>query len=93
MINLSKAKIVGKDTTKGVKPQEYTGEYVAPEIDVLVRQGKTWVKVDPVNYTVTYINNINKGKAVIMITGCGSNAAGSKTAKFTIRARSMSMFN
>ena len=91
MINLSKAKIVAKGKTKAVGKQEYTGEYVMPEIDVLVKQGKTWVKTDPANYTVTYINNINKGKAVIMVTGKGS-AAGSKTAKFTIKAKSMSKF-
>jgi len=93
MINLSKAKIVGKDTTKGVKGQEYTGEYVMPEIDVLVKQGKTWVALDPANYTVAYINNINKGKATILVTGKGTAAAGSKTAKFTIKAKNMSKFN
>ena len=93
MINLSKAKIVGRDTTKAVKKQEYTGSAVTPEIDVLIKQGKEWVKVDPADYTVTYINNINKGKAVILVSGKGTNAAGSKTAKFTIKAKSMSKFN
>ncbi|MBO4373860.1 MAG: InlB B-repeat-containing protein [Lachnospiraceae bacterium] len=93
MINLSKAKIVGKDTTKAVKKQEYTGSAVAPEIDVLIKQGKEWVNVDPADYTVTYINNINKGKAVILVSGKGAAAAGSKTAKFTIKAKSMSRFN
>ena len=93
MINLSKAKIVAKGKTKAVGKQEYTGEYVMPEIDVLVKQGKTWVALDPANYTVTYINNINKGKATILVTGKGTAAAGSKTAKFTIKAKNMSKFN
>ena len=82
-----------KGKTTAVGKQEYTGEYVTPEIDVLVKQGKTWVKTDPANYTVTYINNINKGKATILVTGKGTAAAGSKTAKFTIKAKNMSKFN
>ncbi len=93
MINLSKAKIVAKGKTKAVGKQEYTGEYVTPEIDVLVKQGKTWVALDPANYTVAYINNINKGKATILVTGKGTAAAGSKTAKYTIKAKNMSKFN
>lgn len=93
MINLSKAKIVGKDTDKKVKDQEYTGEYVTPEIDVLIKQGSTWVKVDPSNYTVTYINNLNKGKATILISGKGTGAAGSKSANFAIKAKNMSVFD
>ena len=93
MINLSKAKIVGKDTKKAVKKQEYTGSAVTPEIDVLIKQGGSWVKVEPSNYTVVYINNINKGKATILITGKGTAAAGSKAAKFTIKAKNMGKFN
>lgn len=93
MINLSKTKIVGKDTDKKVKDQEYTGEYVTPAIDVLIKQGSTWVKVDPSNYSVTYINNLNKGKATILISGKGTGAAGSKSANFSIKAKNMSVFN
>lgn len=93
MINLSKTKIVGKDTDKKVKDQEYTGEYVTPAIDVLIKQGSTWVKVDPSNYSVTYINNLNKGKATILISGKGTGAVGSKSANFSIKAKNMSVFN
>ncbi|MBQ7563534.1 MAG: hypothetical protein IJT16_06035 [Lachnospiraceae bacterium] len=46
----------------------------------------------PRAYTVTYLNNVEKGSAIIFVTGKGDTAVGSKTAKFSIRAGSMGEF-
>ena len=96
-INLSKAKIVAKaKNSKGkdakVGKQEYTGEVIEPEIRVLVKQGKTWTEVDESKYEISYINNVMKGKATILITGDGTDAVGSKTASFTITNMRMNLF-
>ena len=97
-INLSKAKIVAKaKNAKGkdvkVGKQEYTGEVIEPEIRVLVKKDKkTWIEVDPDTYEVSYINNVLKGKATILITGNGEETIGSRTAKFTITNMRMNLF-
>ena len=96
-IDLSKAKIVakaknGKGKDVKVGKQEYTGYAIEPEIRVLVKQNKVWTEVDPEKYEVSYIGNINKGKATILITGDGTDAVGSKTAKFNITNMRMNLF-
>ncbi len=95
-IDLSKAKIVAKDKVNNkdvaVSKQEYTGRAIKPEIRVLVKEGKNWKEVPESAYKVNYINNIQKGNATIMITGDGKTAVGSKTAKFTISSKNLSLF-
>jgi hypothetical protein len=96
-INLSKAKIVAKaKNSKGkdakVGKQEYTGEVIEPEIRVLVKQDKTWTEVDESKYEISYINNVMKGKATILVTGNGTDAVGSRTAKFSIKTMRMDLF-
>ncbi|MCR5503582.1 MAG: InlB B-repeat-containing protein [Lachnospiraceae bacterium] len=94
LINLSKAKIVGKGTKKAIKSQTYTGYMIRPEIDVLIKIGKKWEKVDPSCYTVTYANCVGKGNASLFVTGVEGKAAGSKTGKFKIVSASMAkLFN
>nr|MCR5356848.1 hypothetical protein [Lachnospiraceae bacterium] len=53
---------------------------------------KKWVEVDPSLYTVSYINNLNKGSATILVTGDGEKAIGSKTVKFSISAMRFELF-
>ncbi|MBQ8945470.1 MAG: InlB B-repeat-containing protein [Lachnospiraceae bacterium] len=96
-IDISKAKIVAKaKSTKGkdvmVGKQEYNGMPVEPEIRVLVKSGKTWTEVDSNLYDVTYVNNVNKGKATILVSGNGDTCIGSRTARFTITSMRMSLF-
>ena len=96
-IDISKAKIVAKaKSTKGkdvmVGKQEYNGMPVEPEIRVLVKSGKTWTEADSNIYDVTYVNNVNKGKATILVIGDGDTCIGSRTAKFTITSMRMSLF-
>ena len=95
--DLTKAKIVAKAQAKGkyvaVGKQGYTGKAVEPGIQVLapVKEGKktNWKEVPETEYTVSYINNIGKGKATILVTGSGEGTVGSKAANFTITAMSL----
>ncbi len=47
---------------------EYTGKAIAPE--VVLTDGEKILTPD-VDYTIKYVNNINVGKAGIVLTGCG----------------------
>lgn len=69
-----------------IPTQEYTGKAIKPGKDVLtVKLGKVELGEDDYEI-VSYDNNVNKGKASIMIKGV-CNYGGSKTAKFTIKAK------
>ncbi len=96
-IDLSKAKIVaaqknskGKDVAVG--KQEYSGRAVRPAIRVLVKSGSTWIEVQPQAYKVEYINNVNTGKATVLVTGDGINSVGSKKSGFIIGVRNIGLF-
>ncbi|MCR4960558.1 MAG: hypothetical protein K6A74_03820 [Lachnospiraceae bacterium] len=94
-IDLSKAKIVNKDAStkqKSLRSETYNGVAIRPEVDVYVKVGKQYEKVNPSYYTVSYVNNTKKGKASIIVTGNGGSAKGSKTVTFNIVARSLSKF-
>ncbi len=96
-IDLTKAKIVAKDKNKNgkdvaVAEQEYTGYEIKPEIRVIAKVNNKWVDVDPADYTVSYINNVNKGTATILVTGDGEKAIGSKTAGFSISTMRFELF-
>lgn len=93
VVNLSKAKIYAKGTKKAVPAQGYIGEPLEPEIDVYVKIGKTWTKVDESRYTVTYVNNIERGKAKILVNGDGEGAIGSKNSTFKIVRWKFSLLN
>ncbi len=90
MIDLSKAKVTFVDE-KGdkLKNVEYTGNEVNPNVKVEVK-GEP---VDPANYTVTYVNNINKGNAIVVINATGDGYVGSKTAKIKIVAQKLKKDN
>lgn len=92
-IDLSKAKIqfaAGSRVT-------YTGGEAEPAIKVMYKEGREWktISADDIGtsagkpVTVSYINNVNKGKATVMIQGGGGKFVGSKTASFSIVAKSI----
>ena len=89
VIDLARAKV----TIVGGNKQVYTGEGVSPDIEILYKSGTEWKKVDANDIgtyvKVTYINNVNKGKATVMVNGTGGKYAGSKTAVFSIISKSM----
>jgi uncharacterized repeat protein (TIGR02543 family) len=92
-IDISKAKVVlfdeeGKKTTTA----EYTGEEIGSEtISVKLKIGKKYVDAGKVaKCDIQYLNNVNTGKATIVINGDGVNIIGSKTASFKITAKKIS---
>ena len=93
--DLSKARIADKDSSKKtVANKEYTGEAIEPEIDVYAKplSGGNEVKIDPSLYDVTYINNVEKGNAIILVTAkedAEKTIVGSKSVKFKIIARGL----
>ncbi len=72
--------------------QEYTGFEIKPEIRVMTKVNRKWVDVDPSFYSVSYINNRNKGSATILVTGDGKNTIGSKTSKFGVGTMRFELF-
>ncbi len=89
-LDLSKAKITVKD-----KKVAYTGSAQSVSIQVQVKQYGMWVTVPAEAYNVTYINNVAKGKATILVSGGSyedekdktiTTTVGSKTATFNIVA-------
>lgn len=89
VIDLTKAKVNFVGGNKAV----YTGESVGSDIEILYKEGRKWEKIEANDIgtyiTVTYINNVNKGKATVMINGSGGRYVGSKTAVFNIVAKSI----
>ena len=69
-----------------------------PYVKVQVKEGKTWKDLDETLYDITFINNVNKGNATILVNAAGSKTAGSKTAgskttSFKIGTRSFGLFS
>ncbi|MCR4923883.1 MAG: hypothetical protein K5931_07760, partial [Lachnospiraceae bacterium] len=89
LIDLTKAKIVAKE--KNLKGKDiavgrcaYTGSYIEPEIRVMYKEGKEWKDIPEEYYEVSYINNLNKGRATILVNGDSINTMGSRKAGFNI---------
>ncbi|MCR5503274.1 MAG: InlB B-repeat-containing protein, partial [Lachnospiraceae bacterium] len=91
-VDLSKARIVDAATGKKIKTQTYTGRQVEPHIKVQVKTGKKWKDLDATQYDVTFINNVKKGKATVLVNAKGGRTVGSKTASYSIASRSFSLF-
>ncbi|MCH5248914.1 MAG: BspA family leucine-rich repeat surface protein [Lachnospiraceae bacterium] len=95
--DLSKASVTFRDKDGNpIKKIEYTGEPITgDDIKVVVtyKIGKeTYTLGETNDYTLTFINNVNKGKATVLITGRPgqSGYVGSKTASFSITAGNLS---
>jgi hypothetical protein len=90
VIDLSKAVITfadGKTTTKA----EYTGKKVEPTVVVKDGKGSDAKEISAASYEVVYVNNVNKGKATVVIKPAeNSKCVGSKTATFSIVAQKLS---
>ena len=98
-IDLSKIKVTMKgNIKKGIPTQQYTGLAIEPEYDIYVKVGNEWKKAsdaglaEGTDYEVTFINNVNKGNAVILVTSksTSSKAIKGKAVKFKIGARGFS---
>lgn len=99
-IDLSKAKVTvtadWSDSAAKTNKLEYTGTEIEPGVMIEIKQGNVKLSpkdvkqlMDEQKLTITYTNNIHKGKASIIINGDGSTYAGSKTAVFSITTKNI----
>lgn len=88
--DLSKAKVTFVDA-QGSKLTKvpYTGDELEPLVKVEMKVSGKWVTLETDQYEVTYVNNVNKGRATAVITGSGKDYASGKTANFNIVAQSI----
>lgn len=89
--DLSQAKITMKGNIKKAIPaQEYTGSGVEPAIDLWIKVDGVWKTASEIgltadsDYTVSYVNNVSRGKGTVVVRSLSTRTAGSKSAKFTI---------
>ncbi|MEY8332354.1 CAP domain-containing protein [Lachnospiraceae bacterium 47-T17] len=68
-------------TIDTIPNQNYTGRAITPSITV--RRGNTVLRLTT-DYTVSYENNINVGRATVQVTGQGAYAGSTGTATFQI---------
>ena len=99
-IDLSKAKVTvytdwSDSATKNNK-LEYTGKEIEPGVMIEIKQGNVTLSpknvkqlMDEEKLTITYTNNIHKGKATMIINGDGETYVGSKTATFSITTKNI----
>ena len=71
----------------GVDKKAYTGKEIKP--DVVIKKGSTKLKKGT-DYTLTYKNNVNTGRATIIVKGKG-NYTGTKTMYFNIVPKKVSL--
>ena len=69
----------------------YTGAKIEPKVTVTPKGTDTEPLVLDTDYVVSYVNNTNKGKATVTVTGIG-NYGGSKSLKFTIVSTDMKWY-
>lgn len=70
----------GNYTISAIPAQEYTGSAITPSFTV--KKGDE--TVDPSLYDVTWVNNVNAGKAYIIVTGIGTQEGAVGMTSFTI---------
>lgn len=98
--DLSKAKITFKDAKDAkITKMEYTGKAVVPAQIVVSLGGKDYVintadatSVENAPYTYKVVNNVNKGKATVVIAAKSGNTSGligGKSQNFTIVSRNI----
>lgn len=87
--DIRKARVTIVDENgKKINRLEYTGKELRPNIKVEYKDSTGYVQISEEQYKVSYVNNVQKGKATIVITGIGEYA-GSKTANFTISQKNI----
>ena len=78
---------IGK-LSASIEPKTYTGEEIKLlKTDIIWKQGGKPVSLPEEDFEIiesTYKNNINKGKATVIVHGTGDDWGGFKTLTFTI---------
>ncbi|MCR4762098.1 MAG: hypothetical protein K5696_01065 [Lachnospiraceae bacterium] len=94
--DLKNARIVAYDKSNGKdvlpSPLEYSGEGTSQPVRILVKENGSWKELPAGSCTIRLLGNLEKGRATILVTGNGTEAFGSKTAQYTIRARNLASF-
>jgi len=80
-------KTISKLSISKIPAQEYTGSEIQIS-NLIVKDGKVQL-TENTDYSVTYENNVNIGKASIIITGISPKYVGTKTVSFNIKGISM----
>ncbi len=81
LFTITEGTLMSKVKIAAIPNQEYTGEEICPEVTVTC--GKETLVKDT-DYTLSYENNVEVGKATVVVTGKGDKYAGTKTAAFKI---------
>ena len=81
-VDLAQKKDIKNLTFNNIKNYDYTGEEIKPE--VIIKDG-TKILTENTDYSLTYINNKEVGKASIIIKGIG-NYTGTVTKTFNIKS-------
>jgi hypothetical protein len=87
-ISNARVTVLSADNRKLTKT-EYTGKEICPEIKVEVKQNGKYVVVPSDQYEVSYIGNIEKGKATVTVNALGEQYAGAASANFTITSKNL----
>ncbi len=77
------------ENDKKLTKVQYTGEELEPAVKVELKNGKNWEVVPADQYEVSYVNNVNKGRATAVITADSDVYVSGKTANFNIVAQSL----
>ena len=77
--------LISGAVVRKISNQTYTGKAIEPELEVTMKKVSLIKNVD---YTVTYINNIESGTAIAILTGIGKYA-GTKKVTFKINGTSL----
>lgn len=87
--NIIPARVSDVLTISQIENKNYTGSSITPDLEV--KFGSVTLVKD-IDYTVSFINNINVGTANVLVNGIG-NFSGTKTTNFTIVSSSATLFN
>lgn len=82
---ITKSILLSKASVKKIPDQPYTGRAVEPELTVTLQNTPLIKNTD---YTVTYMNNKEAGKATVVLSGIG-DYAGTKKVAFNIAGTSL----
>ncbi len=95
-IDLSNAKltVVEENTAQRLRSVQYDGTVKKPQLLIQVKDGRSYRELSREEYDalaphITYVNNLNKGKATVIVNGDGVLFTGSKSAAFTIAQRNL----
>lgn len=84
-LTITKSILLSKASVKKIPDQPYTGRVVEPELTVTLQNTPLIKNMD---YTVTYMNNKEAGKATAVLSGIG-DYAGTKKVTFNIAGTSL----